>query len=268
MGKDSKISWTDHTFSPWWGCVKCDMGCVNCYANTLASRFGHDVWGRYKPRRLFPAKHWRAPLNWNAQAEKEGFSPKVFCASMCDVFEFHEDARWNAKLDHEREKLWALIGETSCLTWLLLTKRPENALHMTPWTNWPTNVWVGTSICDLPGRDRVLDLAEIPAIVKFISAEPLLDDIRPVKADWLILGGESEQRGKARPFPIDLARAAIAQHDEHGIPVFVKQMGTAWAKEMLVGGQSLYQQGDRKGERAEFWLSDLRRQEFPVPCQR
>ncbi|MCB2179467.1 phage Gp37/Gp68 family protein [bacterium] len=71
MVKNSKIEWTDHTFNPWWGCVKVSEGCKNCYAETMANRFG-NWWGPTAERRFFGDKHWAEPLKWNAQAERDG----------------------------------------------------------------------------------------------------------------------------------------------------------------------------------------------------
>jgi len=89
MAIETGISWTQHTFNIAWGCTKCSPGCKNCYADQLARRYGHDVFGPQKPRRTFGDKHWREPLKWNRQAEKAGVQRKVFCSSMADVFEDH-----------------------------------------------------------------------------------------------------------------------------------------------------------------------------------
>ena len=59
MGQDSRIAWTSHTFNPWWGCTKVSDGCANCYAETLARRYGGDHWGAGKPRRVFGPRHWQ-----------------------------------------------------------------------------------------------------------------------------------------------------------------------------------------------------------------
>ena len=69
--KKTGISWTDHTFNPWWGCTKVSPGCANCYAETLGGRFGVK-WGAAGRRRFFGASHWREPLAWNKSAERKG----------------------------------------------------------------------------------------------------------------------------------------------------------------------------------------------------
>lgn len=69
MGEVTGIGWTDHTWSPWWGCTKVSVGdhgaCVNCYAEALDKRVGDDHWGVGKPRREMSEAHWKAPLKWN-----------------------------------------------------------------------------------------------------------------------------------------------------------------------------------------------------------
>jgi hypothetical protein len=106
MGKDSKIAWTHNTFNPWWGCVRVSEACRNCYAETWAKRTGFKVWGPTGARRFFGDKHWNQPMKWNRDAEKEGVRTRVFCASMCDVFEElpegHPDAE---KMDGARARL-------------------------------------------------------------------------------------------------------------------------------------------------------------------
>ncbi|MES2495713.1 MAG: phage Gp37/Gp68 family protein [Pseudomonadota bacterium] len=191
MGQNSKIEWTTHTFNPWWGCLKVSPACKNCYAETWAKRVGQHVWGIKAKRRVFGDKHWSEPLKWNAMAAETGARARVFCASMADVFEDRRD------LDAQRTRLWALIEATPHLDWLLLTKRPELAQALAPWGDkWPTNVWLGTTVEDQEyAEERLPHLTAIPAVVRFISAEPLLGpiDISPWASglDWVITGGES-----------------------------------------------------------------------------
>lgn len=260
MAKDSKIEWTHHTFNPWWGCVKVSPGCHHCYADTLAKRTGHKVWGPAKttPRRLFGGKYWAEPLKWNIEAEKAGERHRVFCGSMCDVFEDHPTA--NA----ERVRLWPLIRATPWLDWLLLTKRPENIEANLPedWGNGYENVWLGTSVENSDYVDRARVLAQIPAVLRFLSVEPLLGpvalrsdwydvlvgwDVEPEHTrgcspeegcasgcpeavqvqtygiQWVIVGGESG--GGARPMDIEWARSLRDQCAQTGVAFFLKQLG-------------------------------------------
>jgi protein gp37 len=190
MAQKTTISWTDHTFNIAWGCTKVSPGCKNCYADALSHRYGHDVWGPGKPRRIFGEKHWREPLQWNSQAQSQGVRHRVFCSSMCDVFEDHPT------IDGEREKLWSLIRATPWLDWQLLTKRPGRIRPALPadWGGGYGNVWLGTSIESNDYTARADILRTIPATVRFISYEPALgplDQLNLTGIDWLIYGGES-----------------------------------------------------------------------------
>lgn len=212
MGKDTGISWTDHTFNPWWGCAKVSPGCKNCYAETFASRYGHSIWGPEAPRREFGEKHWMDPVRWNNEACREKRMHRVFCGSMCDVFEDHPTAnKW-------RPKLWVTISNTPWLDWQLLTKRPENISKFLPrdWGSGYHNVWLGTSIENQDMANvRLPVIRRIPARVRFLSAEPLLErilldyalpsgsytcDWNPKWAagiHWVIAGGESGQNRRS-----------------------------------------------------------------------
>lgn len=218
MGKNSPIEWTNHTFNPWWGCVKVSAACKNCYAEAWAKRVGQKVWGPLAPRRFFSDRHWAEPIRWNKAAQEDGARARVFCASMADVFEDRRD------LDASRERLWSLIEQTPYLDWLILTKRPQLISGFAPWTNdWPSNVWIGTTVEDSTAAEQRLPfLTKIPAAVRFISAEPLVGpldlDNWIEDLDWVITGGESGPR--ARPSSpswfIDLLnqcmRAEVAFH--------------------------------------------------------
>ena len=178
MSATTSIAWTHHTFNPWWGCRKVSPGCANCYAEALDKRFGGGNWSG--GHRFFGASHWEEPLEWNRLARKRGERCRVFCASMADVFECG-DIR-GALLDSEREKLFHLIERTPSLDWLLLTKRPHNVLRMVPWGHeahtWPSNVWIGTSVEDQKRADeRIPELLQIPARIRFLSVEPLLGPV-------------------------------------------------------------------------------------------
>lgn len=189
--KNSAIEWTHHTFNSWWGCTAVSPACKHCYAELTAKRHGHRVWGVGSPRRRLSDNHWAEPLRWNAASAASGVRQRVFCASMADVFEDRRD------LAPERARLWALIAATPHLDWLLLTKRIHLVEQLVPWgLDWPGNVWIGTTVEDQRrAAERLPILVEIPAVVRFLSAEPLLDglDLRPwlPRIDWLIAGGES-----------------------------------------------------------------------------
>ena len=199
MGKDSKIAWTDHTFNPWWGCTRASEECLHCYAETFAKRCGHNVFGVDKLRRFFSDKHWNEPLAWNAAARTAGERHRVFCMSMGDLFEDRPD------LVALRARTFDLIAKTPNLDWLICTKRAENLSAMLPteWLKEPQpNVWL---LVTAGNSARLLErwgyLSKIPAVVRGISAEPLLGPLQPALRelvdtraplpDWMIVGGES-----------------------------------------------------------------------------
>src|SRR6266568_1748554 len=225
MGRLSPIEWTDHTFNPWWGCEKVSPACAHCYAEAWARRVGQNVWGKDTERRFFSDEHWREPIRWGREAAQSGERRRVFCASMADVFEHRAD------LESSRKRLWALIGQTPSLDWLLLTKRPERIRKLVPWTTkLPRNVWIGTTAENQKFyEERVSHLMDVPAAVIFLSCEPLLGPIklrRSDRVDWIIVGGESGAH--ARPMNPKWARDLRDQCDRRGMPFFFKQWGE-WA---------------------------------------
>jgi protein gp37 len=174
MAENSKIQWTTHTFNPWRGCQKVAAGCANCYAETLSKRNPGTlgIWGPNGTRVLASEAMWREPGKWNKEAFYDSFGkplkgeshdrPRVFCASLADVFEDWQgrvvdcrgDVMWHrsdkgivsaggttvgnvrderhATLDDARARLFRLIDATPNLDWLVLTKRPESVRRMWP----------------------------------------------------------------------------------------------------------------------------------------
>jgi protein gp37 len=221
MGFNSSIEWTTHTFNPWWGCTKVSDGCRHCYAEALSNRYGHSVWGAGKPRRLMSDAHWQAPLVWDADAKRTGRRARVFCASMADVFE--EQAP-----PGQLARLWDLIKLTPNLDWQLLTKRPHRIAESVPsdWAKGYSNVWLGTSVEDHRVINRVRELSAVPAVVRFLSVEPLLGPIRrlPLRGiDWIIVGGESGPN--ARPIEAEWVFDIRRQCRTAGVAFFFKQWG-------------------------------------------
>ena len=173
MAKNSHIEWTHHTFNPWWGCSKVSPACDNSYADLWAKRMGYQIWGAKATRRFFSDAHWNEPRLWNKEAKAARRRERVFCASMADVFELRPE------LNAARKRLWALIEDTPCLDWLLLTKRPQNIDCMAPWSNeWPINIWLGVSVENQTfAKKRLPFLLKQPAAIRFLSCEPLLGPI-------------------------------------------------------------------------------------------
>jgi protein gp37 len=277
MGKDTKISWCHHTFNPWVGCARITQACQLCYAAATAHRFGWDVWGPDKPRHVTSPAYWQEPPRWDRAAFFAAEFRRVFCGSMCDVFEDRRD------LDDARKRLWTLIGRTPNLDWLLLTKRPHNIyrlLYDSPLDHagLPVNLWFGVSAWDnesLHVNWTVLDseLHYSNPAVTFVSLEPLLgpvDLLGPILTernlghvddqwitrvpDWVIVGGESGPG--ARPMEPAWALDVIGQSQNAGIPVFFKQMGTAWARARRAS--------DYKGADPAEWPEEFRVQQFPL----
>lgn len=206
-------------------------GAFNCYAETGSARYGHTVWGPTAPRRTFGEAHWKEPLKWNRQAQQEKKRSRVFCSSMCDIFEDHKT------IERERAKLWPLIRETPWLDWQLLTKRIERVKDNLP-ADWGTegypNVWMGTSVENQHWADiRIPILLQIPAVVRFISYEPALGPVglaryfprtgnKPTPGiDWVICGGESGPG--FRPMDVEWARSVRDQCKAAGVAYFFKQ---------------------------------------------
>jgi protein gp37 len=128
MGRYSKIEWCDHTFNPWVGCTKISLACDHCYAESWSKRSGFVEWGNRPPRRT-TENNWTNPLRWNESArafrKERGHRPRVFCASLADVFDNQAPSSW-------RTDLFELVRECRRLDWLLLTKRPQNISKMLP----------------------------------------------------------------------------------------------------------------------------------------
>lgn len=202
MGERSVIEWTDATWNPWRGCDKVSPGCAHCYMFRDQRRYGRDpeVVVRASDATFYaPARKasWREPR-------------MVFTCSWSDWF--HETA------DPWRAEAWEVIRQTPQHTYQVLTKRPERILEHLPadWGDgWP-NVWLGVTIENRRFVHRAELLRQVPAVVRFISAEPLLGPLMDPERllphdgwldgcydgpeldlagiDWLIAGGESGPR--------------------------------------------------------------------------
>lgn len=238
MGFLTEIGWCDHTFNGWVGCAKISRGCRFCYAELQERRWhpagdgrrSADVWGRNAQRRRTAPSTWNGPRTWNRKAQKAGRPARVFASSLADVFEDHE------QLDPWRSDLFHLIEETPWLRWMLLTKRIDLVAAMTAeaWgTDWPGNVWLGTSVEGQPEADQRLPIllnTDGPA-ERFASAEPLIERTtvaRHIRAgahplSLIIVGGESTK--KARPMHPDWAHQLLDEAIDTGVPASFKQWG-------------------------------------------
>lgn len=186
MAEETGISWADATFNPWIGCTRISPGCDHCYAARDNERRGWvPGWGTGVPRRR--TKTWTQPRQWNAKAAKTGYRPRVFCASLADVFDNEAPDEW-------RVDLWQLVRETPNLRWMFLTKRIGNAAKMLP-ADWPfPNAGIMATMVNQAEWDRDWPKLEaLPATWRGVSAEPLIGpiDIGEARPDWIITGGES-----------------------------------------------------------------------------
>lgn len=233
MAEDSAISWCDATFNPWIGCTEVSPACAHCYARTLMQdRYGRVIWGPGQPR--VRTKTWGDPLKWNRRAALSGYRPRVFCASLADVFDNEVPDEW-------RRDLWNLIFDTPNLRWILLTKRIGNAAKMLPpdWPNNFPNVGLMATLADQEEWDRdFAKLMAVPAAWHGVSAEPLLGriDIGEAKPDWIITGGESGHG--YRHLDMDAVRFMRDQCARNGVTFHHKQNGgiTGKAAGCLVDG--------------------------------
>jgi protein gp37 len=189
-------------------------------------RYGRDVWGPGAKRERTSVANWKKPILWNKQARESGKRRLVFCASLADAYED------NPQVEDWRAMLFRLIEETPSLTWLLLTKRPENIFTFgIPSSN---NFWMGTTAENQEMYDkRAPILAVIDAPVRFVSVEPQLSRIDMFSnpsttaisglIDWVIVGGESG--ANCRPFNPKWARLLLRECQETGAAFFMKQLG-------------------------------------------
>jgi protein gp37 len=176
-------------------------------------RYGRD------PSTVVRTKTWRDPLKWQREAEAAGRTELVFTCSWSDWF--IKDA------DEWRDEAWALIKSCPNLHFQILTKRAERILDHLPadWGEGYPNVWLGVSVEDRRfGLPRIEVLREIPAVVRFLSIEPLLEDLGQIDLtgiDWVIVGGESGPG--YRPMEHAWARSIRDQCREAGVAFFFKQ---------------------------------------------
>lgn len=235
MAQDSNIEWTTHTANAWWGCVGVHEGCDHCYAEALSKRFGDDVWGNDKPRRMI--KSFIRDLNkYQNLAKKSGEIHRVFVGSMMDIFEKPMpliDSKGTLKkytTEELRRSFFESIsmGNYPNLMFLLLTKRPSNINKYIP-ERWkktpPDNVMFGTSpVSQETFKTLVTQLKEVNG-KRFLSIEPQLSEIKlgdMTGIDWVIQGGESGHH--KRPFNISWARSMRDECKKLGVPYFFKQI--------------------------------------------
>lgn len=219
MSEHSAIEWTDATWNPVRGCTKISPGCTHCYAETFAERFrgvpGHPYEQGFDLR-LVPEKLCE-PLRWTS-------SRTVFVNSMSDLF---HDAVPNAYIHAVAQVMRA----TPWHTYQVLTKRSARLAQLLRGrlrsaASLP-NVWWGVSVENRKhGLPRISHLQSAPARVRFLSIEPLLEDIGDISLEgigWVIVGGESGHGARKMEEP--WVKAILKQCRAAAVPFFFKQWG-------------------------------------------
>ncbi|MEZ4449887.1 MAG: phage Gp37/Gp68 family protein [Nannocystaceae bacterium] len=219
MSDQSAIEWTDATWNPVRGCVKVSPGCKHCYAETFAERWrglpnhpygqGFDL--RLVPEKLDDPRRWRKPR-------------RIFVNSMSDLFQ-------TGVPDAFVRRVFEVMNQAPWHTYQVLTKRAERMRAITRAI--PRDlvaqpqIWLGVSVEDRKyGVPRIDVLREVPAGIRFLSVEPLLEDLGVLDLagiDWVIVGGESGPG--ARPMAEGWVRSILEQCRSAGVPFFFKQWG-------------------------------------------
>src|SRR6266498_535569 len=219
MSDHSKIEWTDATWNPLRGCTKISPGCKYCYAERFAERFrgvpghpfeqGFDL--RLVPEKLAEPLRWRTPR-------------MIFVNSMSDLF--HEGVP-----DNYIESVAQVMVDANWHTYQVLTKRSLRMCNLLNaklrFAARKRHIWWGVSVEDKRyGLPRISHLRQSDAKVKFLSVEPILEDLGAVNLtdiDWMIVGGESGPG--ARPIEASWVRSLRKQSREAGVKFFFKQWG-------------------------------------------
>ena len=252
MSRRSGIEWTESTWNPVTGCTKISPGCTHCYAERMAARL--QAMGAYQYRNGFRVtlqpQALELPLSWKRPQ-------LIFVNSMSDLF--HSEV----PLEYI-QRVFAVMKKAHWHRFQVLTKRADRLEMVSPELSWPVNVWMGVSVEAQAQVWRIDHLRKTDAAVKFLSLEPLigpLPDLQLSGIDWAIVGGESGPG--ARPMDPAWAMDIRDQCSAAGVPFFLKQMGSAWAKEEVVHGKTVRSQGDPKGGEWDLWPQDWRVREFP-----
>lgn len=241
---ESSIEWTEHTWNPVTGCTKVSPGCKHCYAEVMARRLkamgAHGYEDGFKltlhPDRLEQPLMRKRPTTY-------------FVNSMSDLL--HEEVP-----NDFIERVLDVCARTPQHTYQVLTKRAERLPEFFARRACPANVWLGVSVEDRKyGVPRIAELRKVRAPVRFLSVEPLLEDLGKLNLagmHWVIVGGESG--AKARPMKPEWAEAVKRQAIAQGVAFFFKQWG-AW------GADGVRRDKKRNGRE----LAGRRWDEFPVP---
>lgn len=214
MATNSHIEWTEMTWNPVTGCTKVSQGCKHCYAERMAKRL--KAMGQERYRNGFGVTLQEdlveLPFQWK--------QPRViFVNSMSDLF--HADVPLPFI-----QRVFTTMEQCRQHTFQVLTKRSERLLEVSAQLPWPSNVWMGVSVENADVVERVRDLQQVPAAVRFLSIEPLIGPIEALPLDgihWAIVGGESGPG--ARPMKREWVESIHRQCRAAKVPFFFKQWG-------------------------------------------
>ena len=224
---DTSIEWTDATWNPVAGCTILTAGCTNCYAMRMAARLDAMGLEKYKglTRRSGGRAVWTGKIRLDAKsldAPRTWSKPrKVFVNSMSDLF--HPDVQTDYIY-----RVWQVMKETPRHTYQILTKRPDRMADVLLERRFETlsNVWLGTSVEDDRVLGRLDDIRRVPAIIRFVSLEPLIGSVAAgdlTGIHWAIVGGESGPR--ARPMKPEWVDEIEKMCRKSGTAFFFKQGG-------------------------------------------
>jgi protein gp37 len=217
--RTTKIEWTDKTWNPITGCTKLSAGCAHCYAENMARRL--CAMGQKKYKNNFKLTMHddvlNEPLSWQKPHT-------IFVCSMSDLF--HEDVPFGFI-----DKVLETIKSTPQHRYQLLTKRSARMAEYFATRLAPTNVWLGTTVEARSTKERIDTLRAIQAPIRFLSCEPLIEDLGELNLtniDWVIVGGESGK--SARPMEEEWVLSIERQAAANGSAFFFKQWG-AWGSD-------------------------------------
>lgn len=213
--KSTKIEWTDKTWNPITGCTKKSAGCAHCYAEVMTRRLKAMNLEKYKNgfELTLHEEELSQPLKWKG-------SHNIFVCSMSDIF--HEDVPFDFV-----DKIIDIITQTPQHRYQILTKRANRMAEYFANKTIPNNIWLGVTVECVSTKNRIDKLRNLSASIKFLSCEPLLEDLEELDLngiDWVIVGGESGP--KARPMKQEWVLNIKEQVNKQNAAFFFKQWGT------------------------------------------
>ncbi|MDH6304282.1 protein gp37 [Parabacteroides sp. PF5-5] len=211
----TNIEWADYIWNPITGCTQISDGCANCYAKEITEDFQSK--GSFKYRAGFNTVVCHERLLNEPDYEKE--PGRVFANSMSDFF--HKDV-----LFEFLQRIFQVMHRNPHLDFQILTKRADRLLELSPHLTWTDNIWMGVTVENEKVINRIDQLRETGAKLKFLSIEPLLGPLNNLNLtgiDWVIVGGEKGRN--ARPMKKEWVLDIQQQCEEQNVTFFFKQWG-------------------------------------------